>query len=241
MCVRPQAKCLWLRFRFEGQATVFAPHLGGPCYRCLFPEPPDPGSVPNCAEAGVLGVLPGIIGLIAGDRGDQTGSRRRRTASRAAVAFRRFENEVPRIESAAGSGLSCLRRQPDNFEPIDYEIFCGIPRKQDSIPAISVHELKRKNGCGESFQLIDVREAFEHEIARIDGAKLIPLREIGQPRDEFKKDQPIIVHCHSGQRSAAAVRLLRERGSGECFQSRGRDRRLVGKDRSQRAEILRLI
>jgi adenylyltransferase/sulfurtransferase len=109
---------------------------------------------------------------------------------------------------------------PTIFEPIDYEVFCGT-NLDDAVPAISVQELKRRIDAHEPFQLIDVRETFEHEIARIDGAKLIPLREIGGRVDELEKNRPIIVHCHSGQRSAAAVRLLKERGLENVYNLNG--------------------
>src|SRR5213594_2316164 len=153
-------------FRFEGQTTVFAPHLGGPCYRCLFPEPPPPESVPNCAQAGVLGVLPGIIGML--------------------QAIETIKLVVGIGEPLIGRLLHFdalkvkfrdlnLRRNPECpvcgenrtiFAPIDYDQFCGAPA-DDTVPAISVHELKRRTETREAFELIDVREPFEYEIARI--------------------------------------------------------------------------
>ena len=198
-------------FRFEGQTTVFAPHLGGPCYRCLFPEPPPPDSVPNCAQAGVLGVLPGIIGmlqaietikLIVGIGEPLVGRLLHFDALK--VKFR--ELNLRRDPECPVCG-----ENPTIFSPIDYEQFCGA-RNEDAIPTISAHELKRKIDAREPFELIDVREAFEYEIARIDGAKLIPLGEIAERVSELPREQPIVVHCHSGRRSAEAVRLLQQRG-----------------------------
>ena len=198
-------------FRFEGQTTVFAPHLGGPCYRCLFPEPPPPDSVPNCAQAGVLGVLPGIIGmlqaietikLIVGIGEPLIG----RLLHFDALKIKFRELNLPRDPRCPVCGET-----PTIFSPIDYDQFCGA-REEQSVPAMSVHELKQKMDAREPFELIDVREPFEYEIARIDGAKLIPLGEIGERLDEIQREQPIVVHCHSGQRSAQAVRLLQQRG-----------------------------
>src|SRR6266576_1831593 len=207
-------------FRFEGQTTVFAPHLGGPCYRCLFPEPPPPESVPNCAQAGVLGVLPGIIGML--------------------QAIEAIKLVVGIGEPLIGRLLHFdalkvkfrelnLRRDPECpvcgenrtiFAPIDYDQFCGA-RDEQAVPAISVHELKRKTDAREAFELIDVREPFEYEIARIDGAKLIPLAEIGERTDELQREQPIVVHFHSGKRSAQAVRLLQQRGFSNVYNLEG--------------------
>ncbi len=207
-------------FRFEGQTTVFAPHLGGPCYRCLFPEPPPPESVPNCAQAGVLGVLPGIIGML--------------------QAIETIKLVVGIGEPLIGRLLHFdalkvkfrelnLRRDPECpvcgenrtvFAPIDYDQFCGAPA-DETVPAISVHELKRKTETREAFELIDVREPFEYEIARIDGAKLIPLGEIADRTDELQREQPIVVHCHSGKRSAQAVRLLQQRGFSNVYNLEG--------------------
>jgi len=198
-------------FRFEGQTTVFAPALGGPCYRCLFPEPPPPDSVPNCAQAGVLGVLPGIIGtlqaieaikLIIGIGESLVG--RLLYFDALTVKFR--ELKLRRDPQCPVCG-----EHPTIFSPIDYEQFCGTGMN-DSTPAISVEELKRKMDAHEAFQLIDVRETFEYDIARIDGAVLIPLGEIAERAEELQTDRPIFIHCHSGQRSAQAVRLLQKRG-----------------------------
>jgi sulfur-carrier protein adenylyltransferase/sulfurtransferase len=207
-------------FRFEGQTTVFAPHLGGPCYRCLFPEPPPPDSVPNCAQAGVLGVLPGIIGmlqaietikLIVGIGEPLVGRLLHFDALK--VKFR--ELNLRRDPECPVCG-----ENPTIFSPIDYDQFCGA-RSEDEIPTMSAQELKRKIDAGEPFELIDVREAFEYEIARIDGAKLIPLGEIAERVDELQRERPIVVHCHSGRRSAEAVRLLQQRGFANVYNLEG--------------------
>lgn len=207
-------------FRFEGQTTVFAPHLGGPCYRCLFPEPPPPGAVPNCAQAGVLGVLPGIIGtlqaietikLIVGIGDPLIGRLLHFDALR--VKFR--ELNLRRDPQCPVCG-----ENPTIFSPIDYDQFCGV-RDEQTVPAISVNELKRKMDAREAFDLVDVREPFEYEIARIDGAQLIPLGEIAERADELQRGQQIIVHCHSGGRSAEAVRLLQERGFTNVYNLEG--------------------
>src|SRR5213080_2194170 len=207
-------------FRFEGQTTVFAPHLGGPCYRCLFPEPPPPESVPNCAQAGVLGVLPGIIGmlqaietlkLILGIGEPLIGRLLHFDALK--VKFR--ELNLRRDPQCPVCGDT-----PTIFSPIDYEQFCGA-RDEETIPKMSANELKQKMDAREPFELIDVRETFEYEIARIDGARLIPLGEIAERADELPRDRPIVVHCHSGRRSAEAVRLLPQRGFGNIYNLEG--------------------
>src|SRR3954447_21221240 len=164
-------------FRFEGQATVFAPHLGGPCYRCLFPEPPPPESVPNCAQAGVLGVLPGIIGMLQAIEtlklilgiGDPLVGR--------LLHFDALKVKFRELNLRRDPQCPVCGENPSIFAPIDYDQFCGA-RQNAMVPVISVSELKRKMDAGEAFQLIDVREPFEYEIARIDGARLIPLGEI---------------------------------------------------------------
>ncbi len=207
-------------FRFEGQTTVFAPYLGGPCYRCLFPEPPPPDSVPNCAQAGVLGVLPGIIGtlqaveaikLIVGIGEPLIGRLLHFDALK--VKFR--ELNLRRDPQCPVCG-----ENPTIFSPIDYDQFCGV-RDEETVPIISVNELKRKMDAREAFKLVDVREPFEYEIARIDGAQLIPLGEIAERAGELQREQQIVVHCHSGTRSAQAVRLLQHRGFNNVYNLEG--------------------
>jgi adenylyltransferase/sulfurtransferase len=207
-------------FRFEGQTTVFAPHLGGPCYRCLFPEPPPRESVPNCAQAGVLGVLPGIIGmlqtieaikLIVG-LGDSLIAR--------LVHFDALKVQFRELKLRRDPQCPVCGENPSIFAPIDYDQFCGGQVDED-VPVISVQELKRKIDASEAFELIDVREPFEFEIAQIDGAKLIPLGEIAERAEELQRQRPIIVHCHSGRRSAQAVQLLRQRGFTNVYNLEG--------------------
>ena len=207
-------------FRFEGQATVFAPHLSGPCYRCLFPEPPPPESVPNCAQAGVLGVLPGIIGMLQAIEtlklilgiGEPLVGR--------LLHFDALKLKFRELNLRRDPKCPVCGENPTIFSPIDYEQFCGV-RDKSEIAEMSPHELKRRMDSGESFELIDVREPFEYEIARIDGAKLIPLGEISERLGELCEEQTIVVHCHSGKRSAEAARLLQQRGFANVYNLEG--------------------
>src|SRR5213596_2254263 len=207
-------------FRFEGQTTVFAPHLGGPCYRCLFPEPPPPESVPNCAQAGVLGVLPGIIGMLQAIETLKLILGIGEVLVGRLLHFDALKVKFRELNLRRDAQCPVCGDTPTIFSPIDYEQFCGAPA-DEIVPAISVHELKRKTETREAFELIDVREPFEYEIARIDGAKLIPLGEIADRTDELQREQPIVVHCHSGKRSAQAVRLLQQRGFSNVYNLEG--------------------
>ncbi len=207
-------------FRFEGQTTVFASHLGGPCYRCLFPEPPPADAVPNCAQAGVLGVLPGIIGMLQAIETIKLIVGIGEPLIGRLLHFDALKVKFRELNLRRDPQCPVCGDNPTIFSPIDYEQFCGA-RDDQEIPAISAHELKRKMDAGEPFELIDVRETFEYEIARIDGAKLIPLGEIAERADELQREQPIVVHCHSGQRSAHAVRLLQQRGFANVYNLEG--------------------
>jgi len=207
-------------FRFEGQTTVFAPHLGGPCYRCLFPEPPPPDSVPNCAQAGVLGVLPGIIGMLQAIETIKLIVGIGEPLLGRLLHFDALKVKFRELNLRRDPECPVCGENPTIFSPIDYEQFCGA-RNEDAIPTMSAHELKRKMDAREPFELIDVREAFEYEIARIDGAKLIPLGEVAERAEELARERPIVVHCHSGQRSAQAVRLLQQRGFATVFNLEG--------------------
>ena len=203
-------------FRFEGQTTVFAPHLGGPCYRCLFPEPPPPDSVPNCAQAGVLGVLPGIIGMLQAIEAIKMIVGVGELLVGRLLHFDALKARFRELNLRRDPECPVCGENPTIFSPIDYEQFCGA-RDEEAIPTMSAHELKQKMDAREPFELIDVREGFEYEIARIDGARLIPLGEIAERADELPRDRPIVVHCHSGRRSAEAVRLLQQRGFGNIY------------------------
>jgi sulfur-carrier protein adenylyltransferase/sulfurtransferase len=205
-------------FRFDGQCTVFAPHLGGPCYRCMFPEPPPPGMVPSCAEGGVLGVLPGIIGvmqaieaikLIIGIGEPLIG----RLVSFDALKMRYREFKVRRDPNCPICG-----DHPTIHELIDYEQFCGIPQadaeaqKEMDVPTINAVELKKMLDRKEDFVLVDVREPFEYDICHINQAQLIPLGELPARLSEFDSADEIVLHCKSGARSAKALRILQEAG-----------------------------
>ncbi|MEP6808907.1 MAG: molybdopterin-synthase adenylyltransferase MoeB [Chthoniobacterales bacterium] len=201
-------------FRFDGQASVFAPHLGGPCYRCLFPEPPAPGTVPSCAEAGVLGVLPGIIGMLQAIEalklilglGDSLVGR--------LLHFDALKMKFREFKLRRDPECPVCGEQPTITAPIDYERFCGTANSesaQDGLE-ISVRELHQIIEAREPFVLLDVREPQEYEIAWIDRAKLIPLGELPSRLGELQRDTRLVVHCHSGVRSAHAVQLLRAAG-----------------------------
>jgi molybdopterin/thiamine biosynthesis adenylyltransferase/rhodanese-related sulfurtransferase len=207
-------------FRFEGQTTVFAPHLGGPCYRCLFPEPPPPESVPNCAQAGVLGVLPGIIGMLQAIEALKLILGIGEPLVARLLHFDALKVKFRELNLRRDPQCPVCGENPTIFSPIDYEQFCGV-RNEETIPEMSPQELKRRMDTGEQFELIDVREPFEYEIARIDGAKLIPLGEIAERLNELSGERPIVVHCHSGTRSAQATRLLQQRGFANVYNLEG--------------------
>jgi sulfur-carrier protein adenylyltransferase/sulfurtransferase len=202
-------------FRFEGQATVFAVE-GGPCYRCLYPEPPPPGLVPSCAEGGVLGILPGMIGivqateavkLILGTGEPLVG----RLLLYDALAMRFRELKLRRNPECPVCG-----DHPTIKELIDYQEFCGVPHEPAApvaaIGDIDPVEVKQRIDRGDKFVLIDVREPHEYQICNIPYAKLIPLGELPKRMNELNTADEIVAHCKSGMRSAKAVDLLKQSG-----------------------------
>jgi adenylyltransferase/sulfurtransferase len=223
--------CVWARkpnvygsiYRFDGQSTVFAPHLHGPCYRCLFPDPPAPGTVPNCAEAGVLGVLPGIIGLVQATEtiklilgiGEPLFGR--------LLHFDALKMKFREFKLRRDAQCPVCGDSPTITEPIDYEAFCGTAEAENesAVPTVSVHDLKRKLGLADSVTIVDVREPFEYEIARIEGSKLIPLAELPTRFNELEQEKEIIALCKSGVRSAHAVQLLQKAGFTQSFNLEG--------------------
>jgi adenylyltransferase/sulfurtransferase len=202
-------------FRFDGQASVFFPPQG-PCYRCLYPEPPPPGEVPSCAEGGVLGILPGLVGciqateaikLIIGKGEPLIG--RLVLYDALAMTFREFK--VRRNPKCPICG-----DHPTITRLIDYEQFCGV-RGQEA-PATSVdgettvEELKARLDRGEKVFILDVRNPEEVQICRIPGTMVIPLPELPRRYQELDRNQEMVVHCKSGVRSAKAIAFLRQQG-----------------------------
>ena len=205
-------------FRFEGQATVFA-YEGGPCYRCLYPEPPPPGLVPSCAEGGVLGILPGTIGLIQATEtvklilgiGEPLVGR--------LLLYDALAMKFRELKLRKNPECPVCGDHPTVTKLIDYQQFCGIPKAQPEVPVegdIDPIEVKQKIDRGDKFLLIDVREPHEYQICSIPTAKLIPLGTLPQHLDELDRDIEIVAHCKSGMRSAKAVNLLKKNG----FQAR---------------------
>jgi sulfur-carrier protein adenylyltransferase/sulfurtransferase len=174
-------------FRFEGQASVFATE-DGPCYRCLYPEPPPPGLVPSCAEGGVLGILPGTGRRDSGDRDHQADSGARRFACRTIAAGRCAGHEVPRTEAAQESRLPVCGTHRTITELIDYDQFCGIRGQEEpagnDMPAISVEELKKKLDAKADVFILDVREPHEYQICNLKGY-LIPLGDLPKRVNEL--------------------------------------------------------
>jgi molybdopterin/thiamine biosynthesis adenylyltransferase/rhodanese-related sulfurtransferase/molybdopterin converting factor small subunit len=202
-------------FRFEGQATIFA-YPGGPCYRCLYPEPPPPGLVPSCAEGGVLGILPGTVGLIQATEtvklilgiGEPLIGR---LVLYDALAMRFRELKLRRNPECPVCG-----DHPTITKLIDYQEFCGIPNQpHQEAPMdgdIEPTEVKSKIDRGDPFVLIDVREPHEYQICNIRQAKLIPLGDLPKRVNELNSADEIVAHCKSGMRSAKAVDFLKQAG-----------------------------
>jgi molybdopterin/thiamine biosynthesis adenylyltransferase/rhodanese-related sulfurtransferase len=201
-------------FRFEGQVSVFYADKG-PCYRCLYKEPPPPGLVPSCAEGGVLGVLPGIIGtiqaletikLILGIGEPLIGK---------LLLFDALRMKFRELKLRKDPECPVCGENPTIKELIDYEAFCGITPEQilhQSGLEITPEELKEKLENGEDIILIDVREPVEYEINRIEGSKLIPLSKLPEKVNELDQTREIVLYCKMGGRSARGVQLLRELG-----------------------------
>jgi adenylyltransferase/sulfurtransferase len=205
-------------FRFDGQCTVFAPALGGPCYRCMFPEPPPPGMVPSCAEGGVLGVLPGIIGVMQAIEAIKLIMGIGESLIGRLVHFDALKLKFREFKLRKDPKCPVCSENPSITELIDYDQFCGIPQakaaeeQEAHVPHITVTELKAKLDRGEKFQLVDVREPYEWDICHIPGAKLIPLGQLPSRMSELDSADEIVLQCKSGMRSARALNLLREAG-----------------------------
>lgn len=214
-------------FRFDGQATVFAPSLGGPCYRCLYPEPPPPGMVPSCAEGGVLGVLPGVVGVIQAIEAIKLIVGIGEPLIGRLIHFDALKMKFREFKLRKDPKCPVCGENPTVTELIDYDQFCGIPQaaaaeaEEAPVPTITVEQLKAKQEAGENFVLLDVREKYEYDIARIPGSKLIPLGELHSRMSELDSADEIVVHCKAGTRSAQAVRELQAAGFGKLWNVEG--------------------
>ena len=204
-------------FRFEGQASVFdARH--GPCYRCLYPEPPPPGAVPSCAEGGVLGILPGTIALVQATETVKILTGLGRALYGRLLHYDALEMAWREFKMTKDPGCALCGEAPSITELIDYEGFYGMPAREGTaeheLVQTSASEFAARRAAGEDPFLLDVRGADERETAKIEGAHWIPLDELEARIGELipVKDAPLVVHCHHGGRSEKAVRLLLERG-----------------------------
>jgi adenylyltransferase/sulfurtransferase len=213
-------------FRFEGQASVFAPHLGGPCYRCLFPEPPPPGMVPSCAEGGVLGVLPGIIGVIQATEAIKLILGKGDSLLGRLLLYNALDMKFREMKMRRDPACPACGERPTVTKLIDYEQFCGVRGEpamngQPSGDEITAVELAAMLKRGEKFTLVDVREPDEWAICRIPGATLLPLSALPQRFGELAKDARIVLHCKAGKRSMKALQFLREQGYADLKSVRG--------------------
>jgi len=204
-------------FRFEGQASVFDARKG-PCYRCLYPEPPPPGSVPSCAEGGVLGILPGTIALVQATETVKLLTGIGQTLVGRLLHYDALEMGWREFKMRKDADCPVCGASPTVRELIDYEGFCGMPAREGAIvgeiPQTPAAEIDARRRAGEDLFLLDVREADEVETASIEGAHWIPLGSLEARIGELipAKDRPLVVYCHHGSRSEKAARLLRERG-----------------------------
>ncbi len=202
-------------FRFEGQASIFATSEG-PCYRCLYPEPPPPGLVPSCAEGGVLGILPGLVGLV-------------QATETIKLILEKGTSLVGRLLlfDALGMKFRELKLKKDPECPvcgenatikalIDYEEFCGIGPEVEETPTgideVSAKELKEELDQGQDVYILDVRNPVEYDISRIEGSHLIPLDQLLNRLNELDSARDIVAHCRTGARSAKAIEMLQEAG-----------------------------
>ena len=214
--------------RFEGQASVFDSRVG-PCYRCLYPEPPPPGLVPSCAEGGVIGILPGIVGLIQANEVIKLILGKGESLVGRLLLFDALSMKFREMKLRKDKDCPICGDNPTITELIDYEEFCGILPVEDSSAdtekEITVEQVKQMLDEKHAFKLIDVREPSEYEICKIDAAALIPLGDI-EDKDPAKlnglnQDDEIVLHCKAGVRSMKALKALEEMGFRNLKSMRG--------------------
>jgi adenylyltransferase/sulfurtransferase len=198
-------------FRFEGQVSVFWAGRG-PCYRCLYPEPPPPGLVPSCAEGGVLGVLPGIVGSIQAAEAIKILLGRGKSLVGRLLLFDALEMRFRELKLRRDPRCPLCGENPTIRELVDYEAFCGVRQTEPAGAEISPLDLKKRLESGEPLLLLDVRTPQEWEICRLEGAKLLPMNELAARMAELDSTKEIVAYCKVGLRSAQAAALLRAAG-----------------------------
>jgi sulfur-carrier protein adenylyltransferase/sulfurtransferase len=208
-------------FRFDGQASVFYPKAGGPCYRCLYPEPPPPGLVPSCAEGGVLGILPGIIGVIQATEAIKLIIGQGEPLIGRLLLFDALKMRFKELKLRRNPECPLCGENPTIKELIDYDQFCGITPAVAQPEATEISDweitpaqLKARLDRGEQVTIIDVREPHEWQIANLEnyGSRLIPLGQFGDRVNELNPDDDIVVHCKMGGRSAKAYEVMKKAG-----------------------------
>lgn len=204
-------------FRFDGQSTIFCAE-DGPCYRCLYPEPPPPGMVPSCAEGGVLGILPGIIGVIQATEAIKIVLGEGEPLIGRLLLYDALQMKFRELKIRKDPSCPVCGEHPTIHDLQDYESFCGIipheEKTEDSAPIehISALQLQEAIGAGKEITLLDVREPQEWDITHLPGAKLIPLGEVPERVNELDSADEIVVYCHHGQRSQRAINFLKKVG-----------------------------
>src|SRR5437660_12427643 len=204
-------------FRFDGQASVFFPPEG-PCYRCLYPEPPPPGEVPSCAEGGVLGILPGLIGCIQATEAVKLILGKGSTLVGRLLLYDALQMSFQEFKVRRNPKCPMCGDRPTITHLIDYEQFCGVRGQETTVANtnqladITVEELKQRLDRGDKLFILDVRNPEEFQICRIPGSQLLPLPELARRFAELPKDQEMVVHCKSGMRSAKAIAFLKQQG-----------------------------
>ncbi len=204
-------------FRFDGQVSVFDARRG-PCYRCLFPEPPPPGLVPSCAEGGVLGVLPGTVGTLQATEALKLILGIGEPLIGRLLLYNALDMSFEYVKLRKNPNCKVCGPEPEVTELIDYEAFCGVPGHDHEEGAvgggwdITARDLAERMKTGEHFRLIDVREPHELQISRIEGAELFPLGQLAARLSELDSAEEMVVFCKGGTRSARALELLASAG-----------------------------
>lgn len=205
-------------YRFDGQVTTFNPAAGGPCYRCLYPDPPPPGMVPSCAEGGVLGVLPGLVGTIQATEAIKAILGEGDPLIGRMITIDTMDMTFRTLKIRKDPDCPVCSEKPTITELIDYEAFCGVSAVNDDeeisgdVEEISALELDDLIEDGNSPRMIDVRQPNEWEICHIEGSELIPLDQLAENVNKLSQEEDMVLICRSGVRSAKAIGFLKEMG-----------------------------